>query len=72
MKVKNVSARLHWVGDVMCIPGQEAEIGDEWAASIDKAELVPVESPAIEPVVSAEPSKPAAEKAVKRTTRRAK
>ena len=51
MKVKNVSARLHWVGTVMCIPGEIAEIDDSYATAINAADLVLVD----EPVAYAEP-----------------
>lgn len=43
MKVKNVSARLHWVGEVKCVPGEVAEIADMYATAINTEELVPVE-----------------------------
>lgn len=49
MRVKNVSARLHHVGNVSIAPLEIKEIDDMYAASIDKAELVEVVEPA-EPV----------------------
>jgi len=69
MKVKNVSARLHWVGDVMCVPGEIATIDEKYASAINKAELVPVveDAPAGEAAGA-----PAEDKPAKRTTRRAK
>lgn len=66
MKVKNMSARLHWVGDVMCVPGEIAEIDDKYASAINKDELVPVveEAPADEAADA-----PAEDKPAKRTRR---
>ncbi len=49
MKVKNVSARLHWVGAVMCVPGEITEIDDMYASAIDKTELMLVDEPVEEP-----------------------
>lgn len=45
MKVKNVSTRLHHVGDVSIAPGQEVELADSWLAAINPAELVVTENP---------------------------
>jgi hypothetical protein len=42
MRVKNVSARLHHVGEVSIAPGQEADIPKAFEASINRKELVPV------------------------------
>jgi ribose 1,5-bisphosphokinase PhnN len=42
MKVKNVSARLHHVGDVSIAPGDIAEIDKSFAKAINTAELVEV------------------------------
>jgi hypothetical protein len=64
MKVKNMSARLHWVGDVMCVPGEIAEIDDKYASAINKDELVPV--------VDDEPADAPAEDKPTKRTRRAK
>lgn len=47
MKVKNVSARLHWVGAVMCVPGEITEIDDMYASAIDKTELMLVDEPVV-------------------------
>ena len=47
MKVKNVSARPHWVGDVLIAPGEVKEIAEAYANAINKADLVeekPVEA----------------------------
>ena len=47
MKVKNISARPHWVGDVLIAPGEVKEIAEAYANAINKAELVeekPVEA----------------------------
>lgn len=45
MKVKNVSARLHHVGNVSIAPGEEKEIPDAYKGSINKADLVEVKAP---------------------------
>jgi hypothetical protein len=42
MIVKNVSSRLHHVGSTAIPPGEERIISDEYAGSINKAELVEV------------------------------
>lgn len=42
MKVKNISSRLHHVGDVSIIPDAVAEIDDDYAGSVNSAELVAV------------------------------
>ena len=42
MIVKNVSSRLHHVGSTAIPPGEERIIPDEYAGSINKAELVEV------------------------------
>lgn len=47
MKVKNVSARLHHVGNVSIAPGEEKDIPKGFETAINKAELVeekPVEA----------------------------
>ena len=53
MKVKNISARAHWVGSVMCVPGVEAEIDDAYANAINRDELVPVKDSASADAASA-------------------
>ena len=40
MKVKNVSARPHWVGDVLIAPGETKDIAEAYANAINRAELV--------------------------------
>ena len=40
MKVKNVSARPHWVGDVLIAPGEVKDIAEAYANAINRAELV--------------------------------
>jgi hypothetical protein len=42
MRVKNISARPHHVGDVTIIPGDEQDIPDSFASAINKAELVEI------------------------------
>ena len=47
MKVKNISARPHWVGDVLIAPGEVKDIAEAYANAINKADLVedkPVEA----------------------------
>lgn len=45
MKVKNVSARLHHVGNVSIAPGEEKEIPDAYKGSTNKVDLVEVKAP---------------------------
>ena len=40
MKVKNISARPHWVGDVLIAPGEVKDTAEAYANAINKAELV--------------------------------
>ena len=50
MKVKNISARPHWVGDVLIAPGEIKDVSDEYANAINKADLVEVKAaPAAKP-----------------------
>ena len=47
MKVKNISARPHWVGDVLIAPGEVKDIAEAYANAINRVELVedkPVEA----------------------------
>ena len=47
MKVKNVSARLHHVGNVSIAPGETKDVSDEYANAINRNDLVedkPVEA----------------------------
>ena len=46
MKVKNVSARLHHVGNVSIAPGEEKEIPKGLENAINKADLVEVKAAA--------------------------
>ncbi len=54
MKVKNVSARLHHVGNVSIAPGEEKDIPKGFETAINNDELVEVKSatpaPAAKPV----------------------
>lgn len=58
MKVKNVSARLHHVGNVSIAPGEEKEIPKEFEGAINKADLVAVEAPKTEKPPKVEKAKP--------------
>lgn len=60
MKVKNVSARLHHIGDVSIAPGQTAEIPEAFRNSINKTELVEVK-----PVAPTAPPAPGSKAAAK-------
>ena len=57
MKVKNVSARLHHVGNVSIAPGEEKDIPKGFESAINKDELVEVK-----PAAPAPAAKPAAPK----------
>ena len=60
MKVKNISARPHWVGDVLIAPGEEKEIPKGFDNAINKADLVEVKAaPAAKPAAP-KPGAPAA------------
>jgi hypothetical protein len=56
MKVKNVSARLHHVGNVSIAPGEEKEIPKAFENSINKNDLVEVK--AVAPAPAAKPVAP--------------
>ena len=56
MKVKNVSARLHHVGNVSIAPGEEKEIPKAFENSINKSDLVEVK--AVAPAPAAKPTAP--------------
>ena len=60
MKVKNVSARLHHVGNVSIAPGEEKEIPKAFEDSINKNDLVEVKAAA--PAPAAPAAKPTAPK----------
>lgn len=56
MKVKNVSARLHHVGNVSIAPGEEKDIPKGFESAINKDELVEVKAAA--PAPAAKPAAP--------------
>ena len=56
MKVKNVSARLHHVGNVSIAPGEEKDIPKGYETAINKDELVEVKAAA--PAPAAKPAAP--------------
>ena len=56
MKVKNVSARLHHVGNVSIAPGEEKDIPKAFETAINKDELVEVKS--VAPAPAAKPVAP--------------
>jgi hypothetical protein len=39
MKLKNISARPHWVGDVLIAPGETKYVSDEYANAINRNDL---------------------------------
>ena len=45
MKLKNNSARPHWIGDVLIVPGETAEVNDMWEGAYNTAELEKLDSP---------------------------
>jgi hypothetical protein len=49
MKVKNVSSRLHHIGEVSIAPGEEKDISDSFKNAINKDELVEVKPAAPKP-----------------------
>lgn len=63
MKVKNVSARLHHVGNVSIAPGEEKEIPKGFETAINKHELVEVKDATAPKAPAAPPAPPAAPKA---------
>jgi hypothetical protein len=42
MLLKNISARPHWLGDVLIAPGQTADVADLWRGAFNAAELVEI------------------------------
>ena len=60
MKVKNISARPHWVGDVLIAPGETKDVSDEYANAINKADLVEVNAAAPAPAKKPAAPKPGA------------
>lgn len=63
MKVKNVSARLHHVGNVSIAPGEEKDIPKGFETAINKDELVEVKPAAPAPAPTAAEKAAAAKKA---------
>ncbi len=61
MKVKNVSARPHWVGDVLIAPGEVKDIAEAYANAINKADLVEVNAAPAKKPAAPKPGAPAAE-----------
>ena len=57
MKVKNVSARLHHVGNVSIAPGEEKEIPKAFEGAINKNDLVEVKAAAPAPTAPAPAAK---------------
>lgn len=45
MKLKNISARLHHIGDVSIAPGEVKEVSDVYAGAFNASELETVEAP---------------------------
>ncbi len=60
MKVKNVSARPHWVGDVLIAPGEVKDIAEAYANAINKADLVEVNAAPAKKPAAPKPGAPAA------------
>ena len=60
MKVKNVSARLHHVGNVSIAPGEEKDIPKGYETAINKDELVEVKAAAPAPAAKSAAPKPGA------------
>ena len=60
MKVKNVSARLHHVGNVSIAPGEEKDIPKSYETAINKDELVEVKAAAPAPAAKPVAPKPGA------------
>lgn len=63
MKVKNVSLRLHHVGNVSIAPGEEKDIPKGFESAINKDDLIEVKSAAPAPAakpVAPKPSSPVA------------
>lgn len=60
MKVKNVSARLHHVGNVSIAPGEEKDIPKGYETAINKDELVEVKAAAPAPAAKPVAPKPGA------------
>ena len=52
MKLTNVSARPHWLGNVLIAPGATEEVGDEWDGAFNAAELKKVAAESVETEVA--------------------
>lgn len=50
MKLKNNSARPHWLGNVLIAPLATEEVGDEWRNAYNKQDLEEVKEKATEKV----------------------
>lgn len=50
MKLKNNSARPHWLGNVLIAPLATEEVGDEWRNAYNKQDLEEVKEKAAEKV----------------------
>lgn len=48
MKLKNNSARPHWLGNVMIAPLSIEEVGEEWRNAYNKKDLEEVKEKAVE------------------------
>jgi len=53
MKLKNNSARGHWLGSVLIAPLETKTVGDEWRDAYNRADLEEI----VDKVVEAEPAK---------------
>jgi len=53
MKLKNNSARGHWLGSVLIAPLETKEVGDEWRDAYNRVDLEEV----VDKAVEAEPAK---------------
>lgn len=43
MKLKNISARLHWIGEESIAPGETKEVSDAYDGAFNANDLVKVE-----------------------------
>ena len=48
MKLKNISARLHWIGEESIAPGETKEVPDAYDGAFNANDLVKVENAAPE------------------------
>lgn len=48
MKLKNISSRPHWLGNVMIAPLAIEEVGEEWRDAYNKKDLEEVKEKAVE------------------------